>query len=116
MESPMRDILARRTKAARAECEEIRDIIEKEELACAERIEKQVRPILVKEFKRVAKRYALRGVRFGNGTCLIMSDEGVFLIDAWDNVLPKGLDKLQALCDAICSTYPTDDITTEDLE
>lgn len=109
----MIDILANRTREARNECQDIRDIIEKEEIDCWERIDKQIRPIIVKEFRRVAAKYGLTGIRFGNGTCLIMSNKGDFLIDAFIQVNPKGLDRLRALCDCICFKYPTEDITLE---
>ncbi len=74
-ESHMRKILERVTHKARAEVPDLEAIIEKEELACDERIEAQIRPILVKEFRRVAKRYKVEKVIFGNGTCLVVWDD-----------------------------------------
>jgi hypothetical protein len=116
-ESPMRKILERVTHEARAEVPDLEAIIEKEEQACAERIEAQIRPILVKEFRRVAKRYKVERVIFGNGTCLVVWDDKKWLAEyhpreEW----PKGLRRLVALCESVASTYPTFDITHEDLK
>lgn len=117
-ESPMRKILERVTHEARAEVPDLEAIIEKEELACAERIEAQIRPILVKEFRRVAKRYKVEKVIFGNGTCCVVWDEKRALADGWEGrgAFPQGLHRLVALCDAVASTYPTYDLTVEDLK
>ena len=116
-ESPMRQILKDVTAAARAEVPDLEAIIEKEEQACAERIEAQIRPILVKEFRRVAKRYKVEKIIFGNGTCLVVWDEERALAENWHGLdrFPKGLRRLVSLCDSIASTYPTYDITAEDL-
>jgi len=116
-ESPMRKILERVTYEARAEVPDLETIIEKEELACAERIEAQIRPLLVKEFRRVARRYKVEKVMFGNGTCCVVWDDKKWVAEyhpgeEW----PKGLRRLVALCESVASTYPTYDLTVEDLK
>jgi hypothetical protein len=116
-ESPMRKILEKTTASAREEVPDLQALIEKEELACAERIEAQIRPILVKEFRRVYKRYNVERVIFGNGTCLVVWDDKQWLGEAHlGEEWPKGLRRLVALCESVASTYPTDDITVEDLK
>lgn len=115
-ESPMRKILEYVTFNARGHVPDLEAIIEREEIACAERIEAQIRPILVKEFRRVAKRYKVEKVIFGNGTCLVVWDDKKWVAEyhpgeEW----PKGLRRLVALCESVASTYPTYDITAEDL-
>lgn len=116
-ESPMRKILERVTHEARAEVPDLEAIIKKEEEACAERIEARIRPILVKEFRRVAKRYKVEKVLFGNGTCCLVWDKDSFVVSNWHGLerFPKGLRRLAALCDSVASTYPTEDLTSEDL-
>jgi hypothetical protein len=120
--SPMRAILERRTAESRMEVWDLAAIIEKEEQACAERIEAQIRPILVKEFRRVAKRYKVKEVIFGNGTCCVVWDKSRMLASktSWRSDdpygdFPKGLRRLAALCDSVASTYPTEDLTEADL-
>jgi hypothetical protein len=111
MKSPMQDILARQTAHARAakEAAQITAIIEEEESACAARIDARIRPILVKEFRRVAKRYGVKEVIFGNGTCLIVRVAATHL-GSNSEELPKGLHRLAYLCDAVASSYPTEDL------
>lgn len=116
-DSPMKAILERRTGQARCEVPDFAAIIEEEERLCAERIEAKIRPILVKEFRRVAKRYKVEKVIFGNGTCCIVWGNDRALAENWHghDRFPKGLRRLVALCDSVASSYPTDDLTQADL-
>lgn len=116
-ESPMRRIFADVTKGARSEVPDLTQIIEEEELRCRERVESRIRPILVKEFRRVVKRYKVEKVIFGNGTCLVVWDNDRASAENWDGLdrFPKGLRRLVALCDSVASTYPPEDLTKEDL-
>jgi hypothetical protein len=114
----MQDILGSHGVSAHDGLQELSDIICEEERLCAERIEARIRPILVKEFRRVAKRYRVEKIIFGNGTCAVVWDGDRALADNYDGVaqFPKGLRRLVSLCDAVASRYPVDDITKEDLK
>jgi hypothetical protein len=112
----MQAIMHRHATESLESVPDVAAIIEKEELACAERIEAQVRPILVKEFRRVAKRYKVEKVIFGNGTCLILWDDKKWLGESHvEGEWPPGLRRFVALCESVASTYPPSDITQEDL-
>ena len=96
---------------------DIRRIMGEEETACAERVATAVRPILVKEFRRVAKRYNVSRVLFGNGTCAITYNQKICLGSSVQDcdALPPGLHPLIALCDLVAGCYPVDDLGPDDL-
>jgi len=121
MNSPMRGILERAQGRARSFLAEqasvvnLAAIIEEEERLCAARVESRIRPLLVKEFRRVARRYRVKEVLFGNGTCLIVRETEQHLPNELNDTLPLGLKRLAAMCDAVAYSYPTDDLTEKDL-
>lgn len=116
MKSQMQRILRSWSEVAQAEAPELQAIIEMEEAACRVRIYTRIRPLLLKEFKRVYRRYKVEKVLFGNGTCAIIFNKQSKLAEGnWEDKWPKGLRKLAAMCDSIASTYPSDDITSENV-
>lgn len=100
------------------EVEDLAVIIAAEEARCRTRINNHIRHILVKEFRRVAKKYQVRKVIFGNGTCLIQWRQFNSLtgptLSGVD--LPLGLQRLGKLCHYVADTYPPEDITEADLQ
>lgn len=121
MDTPMRFILERAQGRARSflrqqkSTADLAAIIEEEEKACAERIEARIRPLLVKEFRRVARRYGVKEVLFGNRTCLIVREHTRHLYGELNDTTPLGLRRLAAMCDAVTYSYPTSDLTEKDL-
>ncbi len=90
----------------------VQDIVEEEESALADRIEKRVRPLIQAEFERVRRRYpALNAILFGNGTHFFDFEKGS-RFDDFNARLPKAFDTLEDMATAV-NQYGPEDITPE---
>lgn len=97
---------------------EIDTIIEEEEAACSARVDARIRPVLLREFRLVAKTHKITRVGFINGACLIQreGEETIDTVYSCKEDVPDDLWQFASMCDKVADQYPTSDITPADLE